>query len=152
METHIDWIGLSALVAGIAALVVAIYGVYDVRKHVKLLVTIDRNSAYTRILHRLVWEFVDPTDKALNREIAQAMQEFTLLARAVNPEMTLNDAQAEANHETLTYAQMLVDGGYGKWKTEMDPDRAKVQLHKWQADKNAVLLAKMFGKKRLSIF
>ncbi len=148
-----DIVGVVGLVVGIAALIVAIYGIRDVRDQVRMLVTIERNSAYTRILHRLVWEFVDPTEKALSRDIAQAMQEFTLLARAVNPKMTLNDAQAEANNETLTYAQMLVDGGYGTWKAEMDPGRAKAQLQKWQVDKNAVLMATIFGKRRgLSIF
>jgi len=145
-------VGVIGLLVGGAALWVAVHGIRDVRKLMRELVTIERNRAYTEILHRLVWEFVDPTDKALSKEIAQKMQEFTLLARAVDEDLTLDDAQELANKETLAYAQMLVDGGYGTWKADMDPERAQTLLQKWQADKNAVRVAKMFGKQRLSLF
>ena len=55
-----DWLGLTGLVVGIAALLVAIYGVRDVREQVRLLVTLERNRSYARILHSLVWRVVEP--------------------------------------------------------------------------------------------
>jgi hypothetical protein len=159
MDTqHTDVIGLSGLIVGIigllvaiVALLVAIYGIRDVREQVHMLLTTERNRTYTKILHKLVWQFVDPTPLALSEEIAQRMQEFTILARAVNPKMTLDDAQKEVNNETLTYAKMLVDSKYGTWKKDMDPERAQAILEQWNADKNAARVAKMFDK-RLSIF
>jgi chromosome condensin MukBEF complex kleisin-like MukF subunit len=146
-----DIIGVAGLVVALIALWVAVYGIRDVRKLVRELVTMERNRAFTQILHLLVWEFVDQTDKALSAEIAQKMQEFTLLARAVDEDLTLAAAQEQANQEALTYAQMLVDNGYATWKTDMDPNRARALLEKWQADKNAVRVAKMLGKQKLSL-
>jgi hypothetical protein len=140
-------VGIIGLIVAIAALLVAIYGIRDVREHVHMLLTMERNRAYTKILHKLVWEFVDPTDRALSAEIAQRMQEYTLLAQGVNPKMTLTDAQAEANNETITYAQMLVDSGFGTWKPDTDPARVRAVLDSYNADKNAAKVAKMFGGK-----
>jgi hypothetical protein len=145
-------VGVVGLIVAIAAVWIAVYGIRDVRKLVRELVTMERNRAYTKIMHRLVWEFVDPTDKALSREIAQRMQEFTLLARAVDEKLTLDGAQELANHETLTYAQMLVEGGYGTWKADMDPKKASALLQKWQTEKNAMRVARMFGDKGPSLF
>ncbi|MGB2676201.1 MAG: hypothetical protein WAN12_03865 [Candidatus Acidiferrum sp.] len=146
-----DLIGIAGLVTALIALWMAVYGIRDVRKLVRGLVTMERNRAFTQILHLLVWEFVDRTDKALSAEIAQKMQEFTLLARAVDEDLTLEAAQEQANQETLTYAQMLVDNGYGTWKIDMDPARARALLERWQADKNAVRVAKMLGTQKLSL-
>jgi malate synthase len=140
-------VGIIGLVVAIAALWVAAYGIRDVREQVHMLLTTERNRAYTKILHKLVWEFVDPTEKALSAEIAQMMQEFTLLARAVDPTMSLDDAQVQANNETITYAQMLVDGGYGTWKPDTDPDKVRSVLASYQAGKNEAIVAKMFGRK-----
>jgi hypothetical protein len=146
-----DIIGVAGLAVALIALWVAVYGILDVRKLVRGLVTMERNRAHTQILHLLAWEFVDQTDKAISADIAQKMQEFALLAQAVDKDLTLDAAQELANQAALTYAQMLVDNGYGKWKTDMDPDRARALLEKWRADKNAVRVAKMLGKQKLSL-
>jgi chromosome condensin MukBEF complex kleisin-like MukF subunit len=151
-EGSMDIIGVTGLIVALIALWVALYGIRDVRKLVRELVTMERNRAFTQVLHRLVWQFVDPTDKALGAEIAQKMQEFTMLARAVDEDLTLDAAQEQANHEALTYAEMLVDVGYASWKTDMDPDRARELLEKWQANQNAARVAKMLGKQKLFLF
>lgn len=49
-----DFVGLAGLIVGLIALLVAIYGIRDVREQVKSLVTLERNVVFARELHTVL--------------------------------------------------------------------------------------------------
>src|SRR5229473_3528384 len=100
--TCMDFIGLAGLIVGLAALVVAIFGIRDVREQVRLLVGLQRNLAFSSVLHKMVWRFVDPTEETAEARMGMAeMQQYTMLARIAEPDKTLDSVQESANKEVL---------------------------------------------------
>jgi hypothetical protein len=104
MDTHIDFVGLAGLVAALIALLVAVYGIRDVREQVKYLVTLERNRLFAKVIHTMVWRVVERIGDAERFQSSSDMHEFTMLARALDPKQTLDSAQNYANKETLTLA------------------------------------------------
>jgi hypothetical protein len=149
----LDFVGLAGLIVGLAALFVAIYGIRDVRNQVRLLVELQRDLAFSRVLQRMVWRFVDPTKDASEAQAGlEEMQQFTMLARATEPDMTLDSVQESASKEVLSMAKEMVSRGLATWKPNMDEDAIREIVKSWQSEKNSELLKRMFGKKRGSIF
>src|SRR5690349_20619049 len=99
MDTHIDLIGLAGLIVGLIALGVAIYGVRDVREHVKFLVTLERNRLFAKVIHTRVWRVVERTSDVERFQSSSDMHEFTMLVRALDSKQTLDSAQEYANKE-----------------------------------------------------
>jgi enoyl-[acyl-carrier-protein] reductase (NADH) len=100
MDTHVDLVGLAGLVVGLIALFAAIYGIRDVRQQAKVLVTLERNRVFAKVIHTMVWRVVErvvDTDFQSSSDI----HEFTMLARALDPKQTLASALNYANKETL---------------------------------------------------
>lgn len=139
----IEVIDVLAFVLGIAALVVAIVGIRDVRKQVKLLLTIERNRTFAKVERLFVHQFVD-LNEDIELELTQLQIEYYLLARAVEKNETSESAMHAVCNEVLLYANMLVKAGHAKWKPEMDLERAGKELRNWQAEK---FVSTMFGNK-----
>jgi hypothetical protein len=145
-----DLVGLAGLVVGLAALLVAVYGIRDVRKQVKFLVTLERNRVFAKAIHTMVWRVVEPTSDAERFQSSSDMHEFTMLARALDPKQTLDSAQDYANKETLALAKDMVGHGLAKWRDDIDENSVIELLKEWQNDKNAAALKKIFGRSSLS--
>lgn len=144
METHQDWLGLAGLIAALIALGVAIFGIKDVRKLVRDLIKLERNRVWTRVLHGDALKFVEPLTETAARSDG-GMHEFIMLVRALEPELSLDDAQNYANHEVLCLAQEMVTRGMAKWRPNIDEDAVKSMIDSWQADKNTAILRNMFS-------
>ena len=147
---HIDWIGFAGLVVGLIALVVAVYGVRDVREQVKYLVTLERNRLFAKILHTRVWQVVERVGDAEHFQAASDMHEFTMLVRALDPKQTLESAQDYANKETLVLAREMVSRGLAKWRDGIHENTVNEILRDWQNDKNAAALRKILGDSPLA--
>jgi hypothetical protein len=145
MDTHIDLLGLAGLIVGLFALLVAAYGIQDVREQVKFLVTLERNRLFAKVIHTMVWRVVEPIGDAERFQSSSDMHEFTMLARALDPKQTLDSAQGYANKESLALAQDMVSHGFAKWRDDIDENKVSEHLKEWQNDKNAAALRKIFG-------
>jgi hypothetical protein len=128
-------IEVSGLVIAIAALLVAVFGIRDVRKQVELLLTMERNRTFTKLLHRHTLAFVDITDEDVRPDIVQLQHEYVLLARAVDKNATLESSMNEINKEVLSNAGMLVKAGHAQWKEKLDLETVAEILRDWQAEK-----------------
>jgi hypothetical protein len=130
---------------------IAVYAILDVRKQVKGLLVVERNLAYAKILNDMSWLFVDPTDKAHSVEIAKGLEEFCLLAQVITPRRALAVHKETVERESLSLAKDLVENGAATWKSDLDLEKVKKELHAWQTEKNAVRIHKIFGEKKSSL-
>ncbi len=146
-----DFIGLAGLIVGLAALGIAIYGIRDVREKVRRLIELESNLAFSRVLNKMVWRFVDPTEETARSRPEHDMHEFTMLVRALDPKETVDSAQEFANNELLSLAQDYVSHGVATWKPDMDENTIREMVKSWRSDKNSQLLKSMFGKRHRSI-
>jgi len=141
----IDFVGLAGLVVGIAALIIAIFGIRDVRDQVRFLITLERNRAWSRILHSWVWRLVERTEELERFQLPSEMHEFTMLVRALEPSRTMDSVQEYANNEVLAFARDLVSRGLAKWRPDIDENSVEELLRRWQSEKNAAVLSGIFG-------
>ena len=150
MDAHVDFVGLVGLIVGLAALIVAVVGILDVRKQVKFLVTLERNRVFAKVIHTMVWRVVERVGDAERFQSSSDMHEFTMLARALDPKQTLNSAQDYANKETFVLAKEMVSQGLAKWRDDIDENSVIEIVKEWQNDKNATALRKILGRPPLS--
>jgi hypothetical protein len=143
-----DLVGLAGLVVALVALLVAVYGIRDVREQVKFLVTLERNLVFARELHIKALQLVE-LDSDSQRFRSSEMHELSMLARAVDSKQTLESVQEYTNKESLMLAQDMVKRGLAKWRDDIDEDRVRQVLREWQKDKNAAVLRKIFGRSPL---
>ncbi len=143
-----DWGSIIGIAGIVITTAIAIYAILDVRKQVKGLLIVQRGAAYAKIINDMAWLFVDPTEKAHSAEIAKGLEEFCLLAQVVTPEPGVNVHKEIVEREALSLAKELVENGAATWKSELDQDKVKKELHGWQTEKNAARISKIFGKKR----
>jgi hypothetical protein len=120
-----DFVGLAGLIVGLIALVVAIYGIRDVREQVKFLVTLERNRLYAKVIHSNVWRVVERTSDVERFQSSSDMHEFTMVACALDPKQTLDSAQDYANKETLVLAQDMVSRGLARWRDDIDENSVR---------------------------
>jgi hypothetical protein len=103
-----DLVGLAGLIVGLIALLVAIYGIRDVREQVKFLVTLERNLVFAKELHIKALQLVELVDGA-ERFRSNEMHGLSMLARAVDSKQTLESVQEYTNKESFD-----VSAGYGQ--------------------------------------
>ncbi len=140
----IDFVGLAGLVTGLAALIIAIFGIKDVRDQVRFLITLERNRVWSRILHSLVWRVVERTEDLERFQLPSEMHEFTMLVRALEPSQTMDSVQEYANNEVLAFSRELVSRGLATWRPDIDENNVEELLRGWQSEKNAAVLSGMF--------
>lgn len=148
METHLDLVGMAGLVVGLVALLVAIYGVRDVREQVKLLVTLERNVMFARELHHKALQLVKLPEDAQGFQ-SNEMHGLSMLARAIDSKQTLESVLEYTNKEAVLLAQDMVHRGLASWRDNIDESRVNDVLRDWQKDKNAATLQKIFGRSPL---
>jgi hypothetical protein len=149
MDTHMDLLGLAGLVVGLVALIVAAYGIRDVREQVKFLVTLERNLVFAKELRNKTLQLVELVGGAEHFQ-SDEMHGLSMLARAVDSKQTLESVQEYTNNESLVLAQDMVSRGLAKWHGDIDEKRVNEILNAWQKDKNAAVLRKIFGASPLS--
>jgi hypothetical protein len=150
-HTQMDFIALAGLIVGLAALGIAIYGIRDVREQVRLLIGLERNLAFSILLNKMVWRFVDPTKDTSEQTTVAEMQQYTMLARVLEPKQTLDSVQEAASKDVLWLAQELVRRGHATWKADMDEGKIREIVKSWQSEKNSEALKSMFGRRHGSI-
>jgi hypothetical protein len=146
-----DFVGLAGLIVGLAALGIAIYGIRDVREQVRLLIGLQRNLAFSTLLNKMVWRFVEPTKDASQETTVAEMQQYTMLVGLLEPNKTLNSVQDAASKDVLSLAEVLVSRGHATWKPGMDENKIREIVKSWQNEKNSEALKSMFGKRHRSI-
>jgi len=148
-----DLVGLAGLVVALFALLVAVYGIWDVREQVKSLVTLERNRVYARVTHKMSRRFLqrigDDDDDGREASLSD-MHEFTMLVRALDSKQTVESAQEFASKESLASAQEMVRRGLAKWRDDLDENNVNEVLREWQNDKNVAALRKILGHSPLS--
>jgi hypothetical protein len=115
------------------------------------LVLLERNRSWAKVLHSAVYRVVDPTEQTAQFQSSADMHEFTMLVRVIQPEMSMDDAQAYANNEVLSLARDMVDNGIAKWKKNIDEASLLDHVRSWHSDKNAAVLKNMFGDRHTSL-
>ena len=108
------------------------------RDQVRLLLTMERNRTFTKIIQKIIHcftlVFVDaPHEDQL--AITQLKHEYLLLARAIDKNVTLESAMHEINHEVLSSADQLVKADFAQWKPQMDLEHAEEVLRNWRTVK-----------------
>jgi len=141
-----DFIAVAGLAVALIALLVATYGILDVRKQVRFLVTLERDRAYAKVLYGLVWRVVDPTEDTRRFLSSADMQEFATIVEALDPKWSFDSVLKYANNEILLLAKDLVDHGIAIWKPGIDENSVLEILIRWQNEKNASSLKRIFGK------
>jgi hypothetical protein len=76
------------------------------------------------------------------------MHEFSLLVRFLDQSLTLKDAQEYAYYEAFSLADEFVRRGFASWRKDFDEDAVRIELKKWQSEKNSAVLNRMFGDYR----
>lgn len=135
-----------AVVLGLAALIVAIFGVLDVRKQVRRLLELEFKRMFSKVVHEMIWEFVEPTPGTPPMHVARDFQDFSILAKVLKPEHAEADFQDGVAKTALEQAVELANSGSATFKAGIDIDVAKAMISQWRNDKNAATLDKMFGK------
>jgi hypothetical protein len=129
----------------------AIYAINDVRREVKKVIKLGRDLAYLRVKNDVAWEFIDPTDDAFTPKIGLGLNEFGLLAQALNPDWTDEHIKTSVENESLQFAEKLVENNIATWKKDCDAEKVRSVIKSWQAEKNIERVKIMMGVKDTSI-
>jgi hypothetical protein len=138
------WIDIASLVLALVALVAAVLGIWDVRKQVRELLTLQRNLLLAKTLNQVISDFVDSTGVNLRWD---HLHQFCMVQEKLDSKFTLDDAQSAALHEALSLANALVEKGMATWKPGVDENKAREELKKWQNAKNDARTSLILGKK-----
>jgi hypothetical protein len=144
-ELIVGWVALLIAVIGVA---VSLWAIWDVRKQVKELITLDRKLLYTRLRNDLVWQFVEPIQSVHPKEIAKGLEEFAVISQALNPAHTAEVTKHAVENETLVFAKKLVDSGYAQFKPEWDEKKIREMIRSWQNSINANRVAEILGEQQ----
>lgn len=139
---------LDHLVA-IAAIIVSVWAVFDVREQVKNLIGLERKRVFTKIRNDMVWLFIDPTNRSHPAEIAKGLEEFSLLSMVLDPKQTPDLTKNAVNNEVLMFADQLVKNGFATWKTGWDVAQVNQTIHDWQTAINHNRVTNILGKKQI---
>jgi hypothetical protein len=127
---------------------VAIYAIRDTREQVREMIFLDRNRVYSKVRTDMMLLFVDPSDQSHTAEVVKGLEEFCLVARALEPQWTEADLKAAVENEALYSADVLVRSGHCTWKKGLLAEKVNQQLLQWQSDKNRERIKNLLGKKR----
>jgi sensor domain CHASE-containing protein len=147
MSTELILTSFGLLVA-IAAIVVSVWAILDVRAQVKELIRLERKRVFTKVRNDMVWLFINPTERAHTPEIAKGLEEFAVLSQALDPKQTADLTNHAMNNEALTFAEKLVKNGYATWKDGWNMEELKKTLHNWQTAINDVRMTNILGEEQ----
>jgi hypothetical protein len=135
----VSWVGF---VIGVIALALTVYAVYDARKMVRRALELQRNLSYTEALNQLVYDFVEQSAGSLEWT---HLHKFVIFQRELEPTRTLDSSQLAATYEALWVANELVTKGMASWRPDIDVDKVRDELKKWQNEKNNARMKLIFG-------
>ena len=145
-----DWkvyLDVTALIVGIAALIVSIYAILDARRKAHEAIMLDRNRAYADARNKMAWLYLDSTNVGYPADVAAATEQFGIIAKAAGGKWN-DDALKEAvENESLVFANLLVSRGVATWKPEMAKFDIEQHLRIWQSDKNRERIQTLLGRK-----
>lgn len=130
-----DWkvyLDVTALIVGIAALLVSIYAILDARKKAQEAILLDRNRAYADARNKMAWLYLDPTDVGYPADVAAATEQFGIIAKAAGGKWNDVALKEALENESLVFASLLVTRGVGAWKPEMAKFEIEQHLRVWQ--------------------
>jgi hypothetical protein len=130
------WVGIIIGIVVTAAF--SVWAINDAREQVRRSVLLERNLTYLKLQNDLAWEILDPTDRGYRQEIANGLEAFVLLSRALDPDKSGDALREAAEKEALELADRLVADGFATWKPEMDREKLLTVMHQWKAQKSAV--------------
>jgi hypothetical protein len=137
---------LISLIVSIVALVVSVGAVFDVRKRVKKLITLEYHRSYAKVLNDMAWTLLEPTGEGYSAEIEKSLEDFSLLSRTLEPGRNEETPRLTVEREALVMANKRVQVGVAKWKPGLDRERLEKARHEWQNQKNKVRLLTMLGE------
>lgn len=127
---------------------IAIYAILDVRNEARKMLTLGRDLAYLSVKHDMLWEFIEPTERANPPALAKSLETFAFLAKKVNPQWTDENIKSAVQNEALEFAEELVSRGSARWKSGFDPARVRKVIAEWQVDKTSERAKKILGHAR----
>ncbi|MGA7638007.1 MAG: hypothetical protein WA657_12350 [Candidatus Acidiferrales bacterium] len=145
-----DWkvyLDVTALLVGIAALIVSIYAILDARKKAQEAILLDRNRAYARARNKMAWLYLDSTNVGYPSDVAAAVEQFGIIAKAAGGKWSDKALKEAVENESLVFASLLVSRGVAAWKPEMSKFDIEQHLQNWQADKNRERIQTLLGRK-----
>ncbi len=113
-----------------------VWAINDARKAVKEQTILQRNLSWVRIKTDLVWQLIEPTEKAYDKEIARGLEEFILISTALDPNKNPKALKGAAENEGVEMAEKLVSEGYATWKVGLDAERVRKTLQEWREQKD----------------
>lgn len=145
-----DWkvyLDVTALMVGIAALIVSIYAIFDARKKAHEAVLLDRNRAYADARNKMAWLYLDSAKVGYPADVAAAVEQFGIIAKAAGGKWNDSALKDAVENESLVFASLLVTRGVATWKPEMSRFDIEQHLRDWQADKNRERIQSLLGRK-----
>ena len=120
----------------LATAVVGVWAINDARKQVREQTTIQRNLAWARIINDLMWDFVDPTDRAHSKDVTKGLADFVLLSKALDPRKNPDVLKSAAEYEAVCMAEKAVADGSASWKPNLDVEGVQKALQERKAQKD----------------
>jgi len=111
------------------------YGIRDVRREVKRMLTIERDRIYVKLRSDIAWLFLEPTGERHKKQAADLNEEFILLARNLDPKVSAEAWMDFINNEALSHANNLVKNGYARYPAGWHPEAIKKSLKQWEQEK-----------------
>jgi hypothetical protein len=140
------WVGIAALIVGVAAFMVAIYAIKDVRHLVRRhVIEAQAYAVFVEATNRLCWEFITATKPLYSPEMSVLFGRFAQLEHALDPKRTGTESKECIENEALVLADSLVTTGGARWNDGVDIEKITTQLHFWNREKAKVRMRNIFG-------
>jgi hypothetical protein len=128
-----DWLGIAGIIVGFAAIIVSVYAILDVRKHVRDFLEHEYSRASTHTRIDMAWMmYIDPVGDTYPPTVAKAITGLALLTHQVDPTADPKAILSAIHNDAFDFANELVTDGKAKWKQGLDPDAIRRELEeKW---------------------
>jgi hypothetical protein len=126
---------------------VALYAIRDTRQQVRDMKLLERNRVYSKVRTDIMWMYLNPTEQSHTAQIGQGIEEFCIMAQAVDPQYSPADLKAAIENEALCGAELLVKSGHGTWKPGANMAAINQKLLNWKTDRNKERIHNLLEKK-----
>jgi hypothetical protein len=135
---------IAGLVVAVLALIISVGGILDVRKQVREMLAMQRDLTFAKLSREMVWRFLDPVEMESQEYKKYEVHEYIMLARKLEPHLTLDSLQEAAYKEILSMAKDMVGRGIATWKPDIDENVVQTMVNDWQLSKNSEKVKSMF--------
>jgi len=145
-----DIVAWAGLIIGVIALALTLYGIWDVRRQVREMLTLQGNLLCADLIYEVTNDFIVPTKIDLR---ASPMQKYLMVQRALFPkEYKEDEARAAVRRQGLWLANELCKKGMAEWKPTINHARVQAEIVDAEADTKAGRLRSLFGDKMEGLF